>query len=42
MSMTNRLIRFTQKAREQPQLRFTALMGLVYDPDGLHESFGDQ
>ena len=40
--MTSRLIRFAQKVREQPQLRFTALMGLVFDPEGLHESFMGQ
>ena len=40
--MTTRLDRFTQKARAEPQLRFNALMGLVFDPEGLHESFARQ
>jgi hypothetical protein len=29
-------------AREEPQTRFTSLMGLLYDPEGLRESFGRQ
>ncbi|MEA3274637.1 MAG: group II intron reverse transcriptase/maturase [Pseudomonadota bacterium] len=40
--MTTRLARFTQKAREEPRTRFTALMGLVFDPEGLHASFERQ
>ncbi len=40
--MTTRFDRFTQKARAEPQLRFNALMGLVFDPEGLHESFARQ
>ena len=40
--MTTRLARFTQKAREEPRERFTALMGLVFDPEGLHASFERQ
>ena len=40
--MTTRFDRFTQKARAEPQLRFNALMGLVFDPEGLHESFERQ
>lgn len=40
--MTTRLDRFTQKAREEPRLRFTALMGLLSDPEGLRESFERQ
>jgi hypothetical protein len=42
VTMTTRLDRFTQKARAEPQLRFNALRGLVFDPEGLHESFGRQ
>ena len=42
MSMTTRLTRFTQKAREEPRTRFTALMGMVFDPEGLHASFERQ
>ena len=40
--MTTRLARFTQKAREEPRERFSALMGLVFDPEGLHASFERQ
>lgn len=40
--MTTKLERFTLKAREEPQTRFTALMGLLWDPDGLRASFGRQ
>ncbi|WPL23698.1 group II intron reverse transcriptase/maturase [Thiorhodovibrio frisius] len=40
--MTTRLERFTLKAREEPRTRFTSLMGLLFDPDGLRESFGRQ
>lgn len=40
--MTTRLDRFTQKAREEPQLRLTALMGMLSDPEGLRESFERQ
>ena len=40
--MSTRLERFTQKAREEPQTRFNALMGMVYDPEGLRESFERQ
>jgi len=40
--VTTKLERFTLKAREEPQARFTALMGLLWDPDGLRESFGRQ
>ena len=42
LSMTTRLTRFTQKAREEPRTRFNALMGLVFDPEGLHASFERQ
>ncbi len=40
--MTTRLERFTQKAREEPRTRFNALMGMVYDPEGLRASFERQ
>ena len=40
--MTTRLIRFTQRARAEPKCRFNALMGLMYDPEGLHASFERQ
>ena len=33
--MTTELIRFTQWAKNQPQKRFTALMGLLAAPEGL-------
>lgn len=40
--MTTRFARFTQKARAEPRLRFNSLMGLLFDPAGLHESFERQ
>ena len=40
--MTTKFIRFTEKARAEPQLRFNALMGLLFDPEGLHASFERQ
>ena len=40
--MTTRLARFTEKARAEPRTRFNALMGLVFDPAGLHASFERQ
>jgi retron-type reverse transcriptase len=40
--MTTRLTRFTHEAREEPQTRFNALLGLVFDPEGLHASFERQ
>lgn len=40
--MTTRLERFTLKACQEPQTRFNALMGLLFDPDGLRESFERQ
>ena len=42
MTMTTKFIRFTEKARAEPQLRFNALMGLLYEPQGLHASFERQ
>ena len=40
--MTTRLERLTHKARSEPHVRFTALMGRLYDPEGLRESFERQ
>lgn len=40
--MTTKRIRFTQLARSNPQLRCTALMGLLTEPQGLHASFHRQ
>lgn len=40
--MTTRFIRFTQRAQADAKLRFTSLMGLLFDPDGLQESFQRQ
>jgi group II intron reverse transcriptase/maturase len=40
--MTTKLIRFTEKARAEPHLRFTALMGLLFEREGLHASFERQ
>jgi hypothetical protein len=40
--VTTKLERFTLMAREEPHTRFTALMGLLFDPEGLRESFGRQ
>lgn len=37
--MTTDLIRFTQWARESPQRQYSALMGMLYDPEGLNASF---
>ena len=42
LSVTTKLERFTRMAREEPQTRFTSLMGLLFDPEGLRESFGRQ
>ena len=42
MTMTTRLACFTRKARAEPRTRFNALMGLVFDPEGLHASFERQ
>jgi len=40
--VSTRLERLTLKARNEPQTRFTALMGQLFDPDGLRESYGRQ
>ena len=42
VTMTTKFIRFTEKARAEPSLRFNALMGLLFDPEGLHASFERQ
>ena len=40
--MTTKLERFTLEARAEPQTRFTALTGLLWELDGLRASFGRQ
>lgn len=40
--MTTKLARFTQKAREELQVQFNSLMGLLFDPAGLRASFERQ
>jgi group II intron reverse transcriptase/maturase len=40
--MNTRFIHFTQRAQAEPRLKFNALMGLMCDPQGLHESFERQ
>jgi retron-type reverse transcriptase len=40
--MTTELTRFTQWVREQPQRRYTSLMGMLADERGLAESFHRQ
>lgn len=40
--MTPKRVRFTQLASSNPRLRFTALMGLLADPEALRESFHRQ
>jgi len=40
--MTTDLTRFTQWAAEKPQQRYTALMGMLADRQGLAESFARQ
>jgi group II intron reverse transcriptase/maturase len=42
MRMTTQLTRFTQWTEEQPQARYTALMGMLADESGLVESFHRQ
>jgi RNA-directed DNA polymerase len=39
MLMTKQRIRFTQWARENPQRQYNSLLGMLFDPDGLNESF---
>ena len=40
--MTTELACFTQWARESPQRKYTALMGMLFDPEGLRASFERQ
>lgn len=40
--MTTQLTRFTQWAREKPQRKYNALLGMLFDPAGLNASFGRQ
>ena len=42
MRMTTELIRFTQWAKDQPQRRYTALMGLLAAEEGLADSYHRQ
>jgi RNA-directed DNA polymerase len=42
LTVTTKLERFTRMVGEQPQMRLTALMGLLSDPEGLRESFERQ
>ena len=37
--MTTDLTRYTRWARESPQRQYIALMGMLYDPEGLTASF---
>ena len=38
-AMTTKLAGFTQLAQKEPRLRFNSLMGLLFDPEGLQNSF---
>jgi retron-type reverse transcriptase len=40
--MTTQLTRFTQWARDHPQRKYNSLMGMLFDPEGLNESFERQ
>ena len=40
--MTTPWLRFTQMARENPKMRFTSLMGMLFRSDGLLASFERQ
>lgn len=42
LTVTSKLERFTLKARAEPHPRFTSLMGMLFDPEGLRESFERQ
>jgi len=42
LTVTTKFERFTAMARENPQMRFTSLTGLLFDPEGLRESFERQ
>lgn len=41
-AMTTKLTGFTQLARKEPSLRFNSLMGLLFDPEGLYNSYERQ
>jgi len=42
LPVSTKLERFTHKARNEPQTRFNALMGMLFDPEGLRDSFERQ
>ena len=42
LPVSTKLERFTHKARNEPQTWFNALMGMLYDPEGLRDSFERQ
>lgn len=42
VNVTSKLERFTLMARAEPHTRFTSLMGMLFDPEGLRESFERQ
>ena len=42
LTVTTKFERFTRMARDEPQRRFNALMGLLTDPEGLRESLERQ
>ena len=42
LSMTTKMARFTQRARENPHRQYNALMGMLFDPEGLNASFERQ
>ncbi|ASF48347.1 group II intron reverse transcriptase/maturase [Methylovulum psychrotolerans] len=40
--MTTQIIHFTQWVRDNPQRKYNSLLGMLFDPDGLNESFERQ
>jgi len=42
MPVTTKLERLAHKARSESHTRFTSLMGMLYDPQGLRESYERQ
>jgi len=42
MFMTTQITHFTQWARDNPQRKYNSLLGMLFDPDGLNESFERQ
>ncbi len=42
LSMTTKMARFTQRVRENPRRQYNALMGMLFDPEGLNASFERQ